>query len=92
MTQQQAGSVVKALAAKSDCLSFIFKTYVVEERPDSHKLPSDLHVGPKACAHPHIHTIKSMNENKFKSVLYNFAFYVLSQSTSCFINIVFKLH
>lgn len=45
---------VKALAAKSDYLSFIFKTYRVEERPNSHKLPSDLHVGPKACAHTHI--------------------------------------
>lgn len=37
-SEQQAGSVVKALAAKSDCLSFIFKTYVVEERPDSQQV------------------------------------------------------
>lgn len=58
---------VKALVAKSDCLSFIFKTYSAEERPNSHKSPSDLYMGPKACAHTHIHTIKSMNECKLKS-------------------------
>lgn len=83
---------VKALAAKSDYLSFIFKTYRVEERPNSHKLPSDLHVGPKACAHTHIPPLNQWMNVNLNLVFYNFAFYVLLQSTSCFINIDFKLH